>query len=61
MGDDSGEMGDSLDKQQKEMDRKTELARAKLANERMRIVQSESGQQWTNPDKPQDDNQPTGI
>jgi hypothetical protein len=60
MGDEGGG-SDALDKQQQEMDRKTEVARAKLANERMRIVQSESGQQWSNPDKPKDDNQPTGV
>lgn len=60
MGGDSG-AGDEFDKRQKEMDRKTELARQKLANQRMRIVQSESGQIWSNPDKPTNDNQPTGV
>ncbi|HUU86492.1 MAG TPA: hypothetical protein VMX17_01910 [Candidatus Glassbacteria bacterium] len=63
-GDDDGGMSDNLAKQQAEADRKMEIQRQRLTNQRMRVIQSAGAQQWSNPDQPQpnsNDNQPTGA
>lgn len=50
-GGDDG-MSDRLDRQQRDIDRKTEIKRKALERQRMRIVQSQGGQLWENPDQP---------
>lgn len=50
-GGDNG-MSDRLDQQQRDLDRKTEIKRKSLERQRMRIVQSQGGQLWENPDQP---------
>jgi hypothetical protein len=50
-GGDDG-MSDRLDRQQREADRKLEIKRKALERQRMRIVQSQGGQLWENPDQP---------
>ena len=50
-GGDDG-MSSRLDQQQRDLDRKTEIKRKALERQRMRIVQAQGGQMWTNPDQP---------
>ena len=50
-GGDNG-MSDRLDRQQREADRQTEIKRKALERQRMRIIQSQGGQLWDNPDQP---------
>lgn len=52
-------MSERLDQQQREVDRKTEIKRKALEQQRMRIVQSQGGQLWENPDQPAAPTTPT--